>query len=278
MMAADSPALSSAGESVNGSATTDHPIAGSRPPWSRVFFRGLAAVTLVYPLVYCSSYAVVVGDTPLAFAVAFCFGVLAFGVIGIGAFMVRPRSSMLTETRIVCGLLGFRRPEPARWRRRPLLVWCVVVPVLLAAVHFGLDTVIGTVWHPVSDAEQLRANAERVEILTRNGALSAAVLYPFLVAAVPEEIRYRALVLLTQRAVGACTIPRWVGFLVVAAVAGLSIALFAAAHAEYGPMNLVTSAIGGVIYTGLVLYTRSLWPAISCHGFYDLMAISLTIL
>ncbi|WP_267469384.1 hypothetical protein [Nocardia farcinica] len=37
-----------------------------------MFFRGLAAVTLVYPLVYCSSYAVVVGDTPLAVAVAFC--------------------------------------------------------------------------------------------------------------------------------------------------------------------------------------------------------------
>ncbi len=258
-------------------AVTDHSRTRSRPPWSRVFFRGMAAVTLAYPLVYCS-YAVVLGDTPLAVAIAFCFGLLAVALIGIGAFTVRPRSSMLTETWIVCGLLGFRRPEPARWRRRPLIAWCLVVPVLLAAVHFGLDTLIGTVWHPVSDPDQVRANAERAEILTRNGTLGATVLYPFLVAAVPEEIRYRALVLLTQRAVGARTIPRWVRFPVVAAVAGLSIALFAVAHAEYGPMNLVTSAIGGAIYTGLVLYTRSLWPAISCHGFYDLMAISLTIL
>ncbi|MGY4102012.1 CPBP family intramembrane glutamic endopeptidase [Nocardia sp. R16R-3T] len=248
-----------------------------RPPWSRVFFRGLAAVTLAYPLLYCS-YAVALGNSPLAVTLGFFFGLTAAVFIGISAFTARPRSSILTEALFLYGLFGFRRPTPARWRRRPLLVWCLIVPVVLAVVHFGLDALIGAVWHPVSDAEQLRASAEREELLTRNGTLGAAVLYPFLVAALPEEIRYRALVLLAQRAVGVATASRPVRFGVVAAAAGVSIAVFAAAHAGFGPMNMVTSAIGGAIYTGLVLYTRSLWPAIFCHGFYDLTAISLTIL
>lgn len=112
----------------------------------------------------------------------------------------------------------------------------------------------------------------------RNGTFGAAVLYPFLVAALPEEIRYRALVLLAQRAVVALTPLRPVRVLVVAAAAGLSIAVFAAAHAEFGAMNMVPSVTDGAIYTGLVIYTRSLWPAIFCHRFYDLVAISRTIL
>ncbi|WP_280405278.1 CPBP family intramembrane glutamic endopeptidase [Nocardia brasiliensis] len=276
-MPADPPVPGSSGSGGIACAATDHRRPGVWPPWSRLFFRGLAVLTLAYPLLYCS-YAVVLGNTPLAVTVAFFFGLTAAVFIGISAFTARPRESMLDEARVVCGLLGFRRPEPARWRRRPLLVWCLLVPVLLAAVHFGLDTLIGAVWHPVSDAEQVRANAGREEMLTRNGTLGAAVLYPFLVAALPEEIRYRALVLLVQRAVVAHTTSRPFRVLVVAAAAGVSIVAFAAAHAEFGPMNVVTSAIGGAIYTALVLYTRSLWPAIFCHGFYDLAAISLTIL
>jgi membrane protease YdiL (CAAX protease family) len=273
-MATDPPVP---GSDVIGCAATDHRNPSVRPPWSRVFFRGLAAVMLAYPLLYCS-YAVALGNSPLAVTFAFFFGLTAAVFIGIGAFTARPRSSVLAEARTVCGLLGFRRPEPARWRRRPLLVWCLLVPALLAAVHLGLDTLIGAIWHPVSDAGRVRANAEREEMLTRNGTLGAAVLYPFLVAALPEEIRYRALILLAQRGVVALTTSRTIRVLVMAAAAGVSIAVFSAAHAAFGPMNAVTSAIGGAIYTGLVLYTRSLWPAIFCHGFYDLMAISLTIL
>ncbi|WP_228807835.1 CPBP family intramembrane glutamic endopeptidase [Nocardia otitidiscaviarum] len=259
------------------SCAADPPGRGVWPPWSRMFFQLLAAATLSFPLMYCSS-AVLWGQTGLAVLMAVCFGYLGAALVGISAFLVRPRSTVQAEARTVVGLLGFRRPEPGRWSRRPLLVWCLVIPALLAAADLGLALGLGAVWHPDSDAAQAAARAERAELFTRNGTFGAAVLMPFLVAAVPEEIRYRALVLLTQRVASALAVPRLVRWLVVAAAGSASVVLFALAHAPFGPMNVVTSAIGGAIYTGLALYTRSLWPAIMCHGLYDAAAVTLTIL
>lgn len=241
----------------------------ARPPRARLVLRGLAALMLACPLLLCGR-AVAQGHTSLAVELAVCFGLLAAAYIGVSAFSTRPPSPVRVEVRAACGLLGFRRPEPARWQSRPLLVWCLVVPVVLALAHVGLDTLLGAVWHPVTDADQAAANARRTELLTRGGAFSLLVLYPFLVAAFPEEIRYRATFLLVQRGVAVLSAPRVVRVFVVAAAAGVSVAGFAFAHAAFGPMNVATSAIGGVFYTGLTLYTRSLWPAILCHGLYDL--------
>ena len=58
--------------------------------------------------------------------------------------------------------------------------------------------------------------------------------------------------------------------LFVATIAVASTARFSWGQVEYGTANVLTVLVGGVVYMGLALYTRSLWPAIMTHGIYDL--------
>ena len=59
--------------------------------------------------------------------------------------------------------------------------------------------------------------------------------------------------------------------LLVAAIAVTSTARFAWSHVEYGTANVLTALVGGIVYMGLALYTRSSWPAVAAHGIYDLL-------
>jgi len=51
----------------------------------------------------------------------------------------------------------------------------------------------------------------------------------------------------------------------------LALALFAVAHAYQGREGVIRSATIGLVFTGIVLATRSLWPAIVLHALVDLM-------
>lgn len=51
----------------------------------------------------------------------------------------------------------------------------------------------------------------------------------------------------------------------------LSALLFGAAHAYQGPAGVIRTGLFGLVFTAIVLLTRSLWPAILLHAVVDAM-------
>ncbi|GAB2454351.1 CPBP family intramembrane glutamic endopeptidase [Nocardia tengchongensis] len=245
--------------------------------WFRAMMRALAVVTVAPPLYYLGPMVLVFGMQREALGMVAIASYLAALWIVISAKTIRPHMTLASEAAAVLALVGFRRPAPRRGPSRSLLLWCLVVPVALAVTHFGLERALAVIWQPGLDAAQAAANADRDEMFYRHNAFGAVVLLPFFVAALPEEITYRAPLLLIQNLT---TSVRWrrasIALIVVAAV--ISTVLFAQAHSTYGPSNVVNAGIGGAMYAGLTLYTRSIWPAIICHGLFDalVVAVSLT--
>jgi uncharacterized protein len=78
-----------------------------------------------------------------------------------------------------------------------------------------------------------------------------------------EEIVWRGAVMLPL-------VERW-GRVVGILVAAL---LFAAAHVMLGSVPILLAAVAlGVVWGALTAWTRSLWPALICHLFWDLMML-----
>jgi membrane protease YdiL (CAAX protease family) len=44
---------------------------------------------------------------------------------------------------------------------------------------------------------------------------------------------------------------------------------FALRHSEYGMWNISHAFLIGVLYTGLTVITRTLWPAVLAHATYN---------
>ena len=78
-----------------------------------------------------------------------------------------------------------------------------------------------------------------------------------------EEIVWRGAVMLPL-------VERW-GRVVGILVAAL---LFAAAHVMLGSVPILLAAVAlGIVWGALTTWTRSLWPALICHLFWDLMML-----
>ncbi|MGF0320672.1 CPBP family intramembrane glutamic endopeptidase [Nocardia fluminea] len=222
---------------------------------------------------------VVAGLPDQAALAVIAFGILATLMLFESAYVVQPRSTMRAEAAAAAAWLGLCRPTVS-WPRssvKAALVWCLVVPVALAGLHFLGQLALAQLWSPVVDSVQQAARSQRRDMIVGGGWFSGVVLIPVFVAAIPEEVQYRSLVLVVQRMLGAWTsLPGVVRVAAVGLAAATSVAVFALSHAAFGPTNVVSAAIGGAFYTGLAVYTRSLWPAIVCHAAFDAMAISLT--
>ncbi|MDV6246676.1 CPBP family intramembrane glutamic endopeptidase [Rhodococcus opacus] len=106
--------------------------------------------------------------------------------------------------------------------------------------------------------------------LVRSSGVYGIFVYAFIRAALLEEHAARLLPLIVQRW-------RPGAHFLVATIAVASTAWFSWGHVEYGTANVLTTLVGGVVYMGLSLYTRSLWPAIMAHGIYDLFVFWVTI-
>ncbi|WP_158306539.1 CPBP family intramembrane glutamic endopeptidase [Rhodococcus opacus] len=144
--------------------------------------------------------------------------------------------------------------------RRTQLLWLVAIPGTLALLHLLLATQLVTAF-PVIDPAEDAANDAR-EILGTKYGLYSALTYAFFGSALVEEIAFRNVVLLVQRWRPHAT-------LLIAIIATASTALFAVSHLNYGTANVVSGFVGGAVYVGLALYTRSLWPAIMTHFIYN---------
>ncbi|CAG0986974.1 hypothetical protein PLCT2_02245 [Planctomycetaceae bacterium] len=96
-------------------------------------------------------------------------------------------------------------------------------------------------------------------------ALVPAIAIPLLVFPIipGEEIVWRGAVMLPL-------VEQW-GRVVGIFVAAL---LFAAAHVMLGSVPILLAAVAlGVLWGALTTWTRSLWPALICHLFWDLMML-----
>ncbi|GAB4590282.1 hypothetical protein Ntsu_81140 [Nocardia sp. IFM 10818] len=160
------------------------------------------------------------------------------------------------ELRASLGRLGFVRPRfTSPTPRLAVVLWCLVVPAVVAAVYYGAQTVLAdplTRWLPPLNPAQVLASEHRFETSTNAGLLSAAVLAPLFGAALPEELVFRSIPLAVQR-----RWPRRAGL--IAAVTAVLVPVFALTHIQFGWVNVVSAGLGGAVYSALALYTRSLW-------------------
>ncbi|GGK69018.1 CPBP family intramembrane glutamic endopeptidase [Nocardia camponoti] len=240
--------------------------------------RIFAALMLATPLLLVGPM-VVAGLLGEAVAFAIAMGSLAAMILYQSAYNVEPHSTIRAEGAASAAWLGLCRPAVSRPQSTTnvWLVWCLAVPVALAGVHFLGQLTLTQLWDPAVDSAQQAARSERRDMIVNGGWFSGVVLIPVFVAAIPEEVQYRSLVLAVQRLLaGWSRIPDAVRGLAVLLAATVSVVTFALAHGGFGATNIVSAAVGGAIYTGLAAYTRSLWPAVVCHAAYNAIVISTT--
>jgi membrane protease YdiL (CAAX protease family) len=60
---------------------------------------------------------------------------------------------------------------------------------------------------------------------------------------------------------------------VTRAAAAAGVVLFAALHAPFGVLNVAAACIAGAGYAALAVASRSLWPAVLAHGYYNLVLL-----
>ncbi len=240
--------------------------------------RILAALIIAIPLLFLGPMVVAgLGGEAVVFVIA--MGILAAMMLYQAAYNVEPRSTMRAEAIASAAWLGLCRPAVSRPQSttKVWLVWCVVVPVALAGVHFLGQLALTQLWDPAVDPGQQAARSDRRDMIVNGGWFSGVVLIPVFVAAIPEEVQYRSLVLAVQRLLaGWSRVPDAARGVAVLLAATVSVVTFALAHSGFGATNIVSAAVGGAIYTGLAVYTRSLWPAVVCHAAYNAIVISTT--
>ena len=113
---------------------------------------------------------------------------------------------------------------------------------------------------PASDAQMLHTSAARIADWVPHPwrlAFRAVLLFPVL-----EECVYRGLILQMLRRY----LPLWLAVLVPTVI-------FAATHLGFSWDNAVQALILGVIFAGLALRSRSLFPAILCHAGVNLASL-----
>ncbi|RKM76607.1 CPBP family intramembrane metalloprotease [Rhodococcus opacus] len=188
---------------------------------------------------------------------------LLYGVLAVGVLRPTATSTVRSELGISLNWLGLGRPRPNSRRRKliKIAVWCLLIPGVLAFFQFAfINRWVGEVF-PVTDPGIRAARVGRADLVLSSGVYGIFV-YAFIRAGMLEELAARLLPLIVQR---------WrPGAHLVAAIAVASTAWFSWGHVEYGTANVLTALVGGVVYMGLALSTRSLWPAIMAHGIYDL--------
>ncbi|RYU09524.1 CPBP family intramembrane glutamic endopeptidase [Nocardioides iriomotensis] len=95
------------------------------------------------------------------------------------------------------------------------------------------------------------------------GLLAAYLVLSWVVAALAEETAFRGYLLTRLRdLLGG-------GRAAVVAAVVLSSALFGLLHTEQGVVGVVASALGGVVFALLRLWTGTLWAPVLAHGFDD---------
>lgn len=148
--------------------------------------------------------------------------------------------------------VGFSLPEG--WR-----LWA---PVAATMAFATLQT-----WSAIKVAslpapsEKLRAQLGSVAAISPRAASELPAFFGVsLTAGFCEELLFRGfLIWVLQPLVGP-----WLAAL-------LSALLFGAAHAYQGPAGVVRTGLFGLVFTAIVLLTRSLWPAIVLHAVIDAM-------
>lgn len=140
--------------------------------------------------------------------------------------------------------------------------WRLWVPVAGTAAFVALQTSsvikIGRLQSP---SPELRAQLGGVAaICPRTASELPAFFGASLTAGFCEELLFRGfLIWVLQPLVG------------LGLAAALSALLFGAAHAYQGPAGVIRTGLFGLVFTAIVLLTRSLWPAIVLHAVVDAM-------
>lgn len=94
-------------------------------------------------------------------------------------------------------------------------------------------------------------------------------------APLPEEIRYRSVVLVAAAFAAAFIRTPWIRAVVVTGTLIGSSYVFGAAHASWSLLNAIDAGITGVIYGSASLITRSLWAGIIAHALYNAAIITI---
>lgn len=100
----------------------------------------------------------------------------------------------------------------------------------------------------------------------------AGGLYFAVVAAPWEEMLYRGPVILAAAYLLARTWPRCWRVVAVGGIWLVSSVYFGGGHLEFSQLNAVTATANGLLYGGLALVSRSLWPAVVAHGLHNFLA------
>jgi CAAX protease family protein len=95
------------------------------------------------------------------------------------------------------------------------------------------------------------------------GLLAAYLVLSWVVAALAEETAFRGYLLTRMRDLFGD------GRAAVVAAVVLSSALFGLLHTEQGTVGVVVSALGGVVFALLRLWSGTLWAPVLAHGFDD---------
>jgi membrane protease YdiL (CAAX protease family) len=148
--------------------------------------------------------------------------------------------------------VGFRLPEG--WR-----LWVpLAATIAFAALQTSSAIKVARLSEP---SEKLRAQLGSVAAISPRAASELPAFFGVsLTAGFCEELLFRGfLIWVLQPIVG----------LWFAAV--LSALLFGAAHAYQGLAGVIRTGVFGLVFTAIVLLTRSLWPAIVLHAVVDAM-------
>lgn len=200
---------------------------------------------------------------PLMFAVA-SLGVLMFGELlrfayGAGQLRDVPAAAWRTFRGLWLGLvhaLGLTRFR-LRWLRLIALATLLAFLINLA-VTWVLDI-------PADPTDARFLATDTLSPLARGIA--------FAVGGAPEEFLYRGPVLIAAALTSGMTSRKWRGAMVLGVLLASS-ALFGDSHP--GLDNMLSAGLSGLIWGGLSLLTRSIWPALLSHALHNLIVGILT--
>ena len=154
------------------------------------------------------------------------------------------------STGVPMSSIGFSLP--VGWR-----LWTpLAATISLAALQ--IHTAIRLARRPVP-SEMLRAQLQGAAAISpRTASELPAFFGASVTAGICEELLFRGFLIWVLRPL--------VGLWLAAALSAL---LFGAAHAYQGPAGVIRTGLFGLIFTAIVLLTRSLWPAIVLHAIVD---------
>jgi membrane protease YdiL (CAAX protease family) len=199
--------------------------------------------------------------------------VVGAGLVALGRWIdpSRPWWTVGKALRPSLRLMGLGRGRS----RSMLWTGCLVAVVSAVLVHWVNKGIVAVLPHHPSTASETALGAERATWF-HSGPVALRPLWIVLMAAC-EEIVFRspvvaaAVVAHHRQQRGHNSWP----MLVVGAIIwiGLSIIAFGLFHSQFGIANVVTAAVSGAVFGALAWWTRTLWPALTCHSVFNMIAV-----